>query len=65
MTPEREKFDLAVEWIETKKPYGMEWNAAYEHLVYVAKNTVDPGILTECRAVIKLALSKTPSRYPH
>ena len=58
MNDEYEKFRLAKEWIDTKKPGSMEWDAAYEHLVYTAKHTMNSGILTECRAVLERVLSK-------
>lgn len=58
MNDELEKFRLAKEWVETKQPGSQDWYAAYEHLVYTAKNTADSGILTECRAVLERVLSK-------
>lgn len=58
MNDELEKFRTAKEWIDTKKPGSMEWDAAYEHLVWTAKNTKDDGIRTECRAVLERVLSK-------
>ena len=65
MNDELEKFRLAKEWIDTKKPGSMEWDAAYEHLVYTAKNTMNSGILTECRAVLERVLSKPLPKIVH
>jgi hypothetical protein len=58
MNDELEKFRLAKEWMATQPRGSMEWYAAYEHLVWTAKNTSDPGIKTECRAVLEQVLSK-------
>lgn len=58
MSDELEKFRLAKEWIDTRQPGSQDWYAAYEHLVYTAKHTMDSGILTECRSVLEKVLSK-------
>lgn len=58
LNDELEKFRLAKEWVSTRTPGSQEWYAAYEHLVYTAKNSRDAGILTECRAVLEQVLSK-------
>lgn len=59
MNDELEKFRLAKDWISEYKPGSQEWDAAYEHLIYVAKTTRDSGIRTECRAVLERVLTKT------
>jgi hypothetical protein len=55
---ELEKVRLAKEWVDTQPRGSQEWYAAYEHLVWVAQNTQDTGIRTECRAVLEKVLSR-------
>jgi|HubBroStandDraft_6_1064221.scaffolds.fasta_scaffold814715_3 hypothetical protein len=58
MSDELEKFRQAKEWVETRTPGSQEWYAAYEHLVWTARETKDPGIRVECRAILERVLSK-------
>jgi hypothetical protein len=60
MSSELEKFRLAKEWLNSNPRGTQEWEAAYEHLVWVAKNTTDTGIKAECRAVLEKVMSKPP-----
>ena len=58
MNDEREKLRTAKEWLETRSRGSLEWYAAWDHVVWVAANVTDPGILTEARAIAEKVLAR-------
>lgn len=51
LNDEGEKLRQAREWLATRRPGSQEWEAAWEHVKWVLRETPDPGIRAQAQVI--------------
>jgi hypothetical protein len=59
MNYELEKLRIAKEWLETRTPGSQEWEAAWEHVLYVARFSMDRTLRLEALVFADKVLGHT------